>query len=267
MPRISRRSTHPLELIRAMNRLRQVARRHSQERARLLAGISPELATFVNEFPEERDSVLAFVTQVAAELPAGTRILDAGAGNAPYRELFRHCRYVTADWEHSPHQGAAAVDISGSLEHLAVEDGAFDAALSTQVLEHVPEPLGVLRELHRITTPGGRLYLTVPLVWELHEEPYDFFRYTPYALQHLLTGAGYTVDSIIPRNGYFTTLASLARTSSWTIWDRSDHQLTERVLAQWLTRLLARLLPVFDELDERRTLPLGYACVATRPPE
>jgi SAM-dependent methyltransferase len=134
------------------------------------------------------------------------------------------------------------------------------------VLEHVADPLPVLRELHRITTPGGRLFLTVPLVWELHEEPFDFYRYTPHALRHLLTGAGFTVDSITARNGYFTTLASLARTSTWTIWGAGGRE-AERTIIHRLMRLLTRILPLFDELDERRTLPLGYACVATRPPQ
>ena len=61
-------------------------------------------------------------------------------------------------------------------------DGAFDAVLFTQVLEHVPEPARVLAELHRILRPGGTLYLTAPLVWELHELPHDYYRYTSEGL-------------------------------------------------------------------------------------
>jgi SAM-dependent methyltransferase len=230
----------------------------------LAGGASPRLRTFVEELPEERRSLLAFVAGAAAELPAGTRILDAGAGDAPYRELFQHCEYLTADWENSPHAAAGDSDIVGSLEALPVDDASFDAALSTQVLEHVAEPVDVLRELHRILRPGGRLYLTVPLVGELHEEPYDFFRYTPHGLRHLLTKAGFDVHSITPRNGYFTTLASLARTATWAIGDADDGRGAEREAARRLLLEFAAAAAPLDDLDVRRILPLGYECVATR---
>jgi len=227
-------------------------------------GLSPHLRSFVEELPEERRSLLEFVRDAASALPEGTRVLDAGAGAAPYRELFGHCEYVTADWANSPHPTALACDIVGSLEALPIEDGSFDAVLSTQVLEHVADPARVLLELHRIIRPGGRLYLTVPLVGELHEEPYDFFRYTPYGLGHLLTGAGFDVDSISPRNGYFTTLASLARTGSWAIGDANDGRGAERAAARRLLSSLVSVVDAFDDLDVRRVLPLGYQCVAIR---
>lgn len=229
------------------------------------AGISLQLRSFVEELPEERRSVLDFVMGVASALPAGTRVLDAGAGDAPYRELFEHCEYVTADWENSPHPSGAKSDIVGSLEALPVDDGSFDAVLSTQVLEHVAEPLRVLRELHRVVRSGGRLYLTAPLIGELHEEPYDFFRYTPYGLRHLLCNAGFQVDSINPRNGYFATLGNLARTGTWAIGDANDGRAGERATTRRLLLWLASFVAAFDDLDVRRILPLGYECVATHP--
>ncbi len=173
---------------------------------------------------------------------------------------------MTADWENSPHEHAIAADITGSLQDLPDRRcRASTRSCARQVLEHVADPLAVLRELHRVTRPGGQLLLTVPLVWPLHEEPYDFFRYTPHGLRHLLTAAGFEVVSITPRNGYFTTLAGLMRTAIWTIWDTDDPRAPTRLLADRLARTLTRILPVFDELDERRLLPLGYSCVAVRP--
>jgi SAM-dependent methyltransferase len=227
--------------------------------------LSPRLRAFVEELPEERRSLLAFVTRAASAVPPGARVLDAGAGDAPYRELFAHCEYLTADWEHSPHSGAPASDLVGSLESLPVEDESFDAALSTQVLEHVAEPADVLRELFRVLRPGGHLYLTVPLVGELHEEPYDFYRYTPYGLRHLLDKAGFVVDTVEPRNGYFTTMAGLARAASWAIGDADDGRAAERAAAQRVLLQFAAIADSLDELDVRRVLPLGYECVATRP--
>ena len=124
-------------------------------------------------------------------------------------ELFTHLRYENTEWQHSPHPGARSVDHIGPAHDLPVGDGEYDAVLCTQVLEHVPDPQAVLRELHRILRPGGRLYMTLPLAWELHELPFDFFRYTPHGLYSLLGDAGFEDLDIRPRNDCFETLAQL----------------------------------------------------------
>jgi len=147
-------------------------------------GISEALRKFVAEFPYERESILEFVMKAARATPAGARVADVGAGDAPFRELFAHTSYATLDWSQSVHEGALSSDIVASADSIPVRDGAFDVVLLTQVLEHVPEPAGVLSELHRILGEGGVLYLTVPLVWELHELPHDYYRYTSEGLRH-----------------------------------------------------------------------------------
>lgn len=153
----------------------------------------------------------------------------------------------------------------GSLEAIPVADGSFDAALSTQVLEHVPDPARVLCELYRVLSPGSSLCLTAPLVWQLHEEPYDFYRYTSYGLRALLERAGFQVAAVEARSGYFATLATLARNCRSAIGVGSDgHDLKRRAIAA-LLELAAGPLARLDDLDARRALPLGYVCWATRP--
>ena len=60
------------------------------DRAAVRRGLSSSLLAFVNESPLERESVLAAVRRFADGLPPGARVLDIGAGDAPYRELFDH---------------------------------------------------------------------------------------------------------------------------------------------------------------------------------
>lgn len=227
-------------------------------------GISESLRKFVAEFPYEREPILDFVMQAAKAIPAGARVADVGAGDAPFRELFAHTRYATLDWAESVHEGAPSSDIVASADAIPVRDGAFDAVLLTQVLEHVPEPASVLSELHRILTQGGALYLTVPLIWELHELPHDYYRYTSEGLRHLLETAGFSSIEVQPRNDCFTTLAQLMRNVQWAMGSAPDGLDERRAAAAGLLSELAEEIAQLAPLDVQRILPLGYSAVGVR---
>jgi SAM-dependent methyltransferase len=249
-------STHPT---------RRLFGRRTTRSSAVLASVSPALRAFTEEFSLERGSILEFVSAYAQELDPGARVLDAGAGDAPYRELFDHCTYVTTDWSNSVHTGARGADIIASLDCLPIPDASFDAVLCTQVLEHVDDPFAALIELYRVLRPGGRLGLTVPLVWPLHEEPFDFFRYTPHSLESLMTRAGFTDVEVSPRNGYFATIAQLLRLAPEAVgWPEDDGARSPTRLFEDLSRLAGQL-EALDVVDERRILPLGYQGRARRP--
>ena len=227
--------------------------------------VSAELERFTAECPHERQSILDFALRVAAELEPGSRLIDVGAGNSPYRELFAHLRYESTDWQHSPHPGARAVDHVGPAHDLPVPGGEYDAVLCTQVLEHTPNPGEVIRELHRILRPGGRLYLTVPLAWELHELPFDFYRYTPHGLASLLAAAGFERLDIRPRNDCFETLAQLLQNAPTMVGSYPDGRDREREEAKAVLRAMAAKVESYVGLDSRWIFPLGYSAVATKP--
>jgi SAM-dependent methyltransferase len=228
------------------------------------AAPSPELRRFVAEMPSEREPLLLLMQEAAARLPSGSRVLDAGAGNAPYRELFEHCSYVSSDWSDSPHEGAARVDVVASLDALPMDDASFDAVLNTQVLEHVADPARVASELFRVLAPGGRLFMTAPLVWPLHEEPHDFWRFTSHGLRRVLEGAGFRIERLEPRGGYFNTLATVLAGAPYWTGPAARQEPLRRALAMAL-HLCAPVVRRLDRLDGQRTLTLGYACVALRP--
>jgi SAM-dependent methyltransferase len=229
------------------------------------AGVSERLRRFVAEAPWERESILAFVERAAASLAPGARVMDVGAGDAPYRELFAHVDYRTSEWEHSVHEDAQAADVIGPAHDLPVGDGELDAVLCTQVLEHVPNPAEVLAELHRLLRPGGTLHVTAPLVWELHELPHDYFRYTGPGLEALLTGAGFEAVVVEPRTDCFTTLAQLMVNAGAAMGRAPDGLDERREAAAAALRELAGDVAALAPLDAARAMPLGYQATARRP--
>jgi SAM-dependent methyltransferase len=131
------------------------------------------------------------------------RMLDVGCGAQPYRDLFPQVeRYIGLD-----RPGQLRLDICGDGMALPFRAEAFDTVLCNQVLEHVPEGALLIAEITRVLKPGGVLLLTVPLTWDLHLEPTDFYRYTRYGLQYLADKTGLTVLDITPTCGLWATLA------------------------------------------------------------
>jgi SAM-dependent methyltransferase len=142
----------------------------------------------------------------AATIPAGAMVLDAGAGDAPYRSLYNHTNYESADFEQVDKMYAQTTYVC-DLKEIPVEDGRFDYVIFTQVMEHLPDPRQVLAELYRVLKPGGKLLYSAPLYYEEHEQPYDFYRYTQFAVRHLFAGAGFEIERLDWLEGYFGTVA------------------------------------------------------------
>jgi SAM-dependent methyltransferase len=158
-----------------------------------------------------------FLARAAQEVEPGQLVLDAGAGRAPYRRLFAHARYESADFLAVEGKKYRQPDYVCDLARIPVADGRFDHVLLTQVLEHLPEPATVLVELHRVLKPGGTLWLTAPLFYAEHEQPYDFYRFTQFGVRHLLEGAGFEVLEVDWMEGYLGTLSYQARLMSRTL--------------------------------------------------
>jgi SAM-dependent methyltransferase len=154
----------------------------------------------------------------AASVPRGALVLDAGSGNAPYKPLFQHARYESADFAQVDKDYAPSTYVC-DLRNIPVEDGRFDFIIFNQVIEHLPEPRAALQELHRVLKEGGKMICTGPLFYEEHEQPYDFYRYTQFGLRHLFGATGFRVDRLDWLEGYFGTvgyqLQGMARHLPW----------------------------------------------------
>jgi SAM-dependent methyltransferase len=122
-------------------------------------------------------------------------VLDIGCGSKPYRALIPAKSYVGVELDTPRTRASFAADVYYDGRTLPLAAGCFDAVLCSQVFEHVFTPAEFLREINRVLRPGGPLLLTVPFVWDEHEQPQDFARYSSFGLKAVLENAGFAVEA------------------------------------------------------------------------
>lgn len=148
-----------------------------------------------------------FLKELSEKLPDDIHLLDAGAGKCEYKKFFNHVKYESADFCQVSEKKYGEIDYICDLSSIPVENERFNVVICTQVLEHIPEPVNVLKEFNRILKTDGKLYLSAPLFYEEHEVPYDFYRYTQYGLKYLLEKTGFEIEKIEHLEGYFGVMS------------------------------------------------------------
>jgi SAM-dependent methyltransferase len=214
-----------------------------------------------------------FVRVAAAEVRAGETVVDAGAGEAPFRALFDHARYVALDnmvgdaaWDYS------RVSVVGDLLALPLRPGTVSHVLCNDVLEHIPNPQGLIDEIFRVLAPGGGLFLSAPQGWGEHQLPHDYFRFTSRGLTLLFERAGFEVRSIRPLGGFFYYLANRIQMAPLVLFGQRAPWarillLPLEVLAHLVCGILLPLLLMpLDALDHDKLTTLTYACRVVKPP-
>lgn len=148
-----------------------------------------------NDFSREK-----WVKEKLVAIPSGFRILDAGAGDQHHKEFCSHLEYVSQDIGQYNGSGDGKglqtgnyefgkLDIISDIVNIPEEDNSFDVILCTEVIEHVPNPEEVIKELSRLLKAEGKLLLTAP-----------FCSLTHFSPNHYITGFNrYWYEAILPK--------------------------------------------------------------------
>jgi 2-polyprenyl-3-methyl-5-hydroxy-6-metoxy-1,4-benzoquinol methylase len=165
-----------------------------------------------NVYETSRRVELIFGRLLAGVPLEGARFLDAGSGGGHFSAMAarRGARVVSMDMGLKLLACVATRckserSVASTLQ-LPFADGSFDVVLSTEVLEHTPDPLQGVRELTRVVRPGGRLVLTTPgRLWQpvvraasaLHLRPYQGRENVLWAenARAAVAAAGLTIES------------------------------------------------------------------------
>lgn len=224
------------------------------------------------------------VTRLATQ--ASGVLVDVGTSEGPYRGAFAPyvARYVGLEYppsilEKRPDlweilaRARLSVDVFGDGNRLPFRDGSVDTVLSTEVLEHLPDPRRCVIEMARILKPGGRLLMTVPFQQPLHELPWDYYRFTPSALRDLAATAGLEVERIEPRGNFAAACGALCTQFVLrTAGARSRQSDGSVVPSGWRNLLLSPVYALIQgtalalsKLSDDQAVALGYALVARKP--
>ncbi len=134
-------------------------------------------------------------------------VLDAGCGAQPYRPLVNpEATYQGIDQaDAARHIGYYMPDTTYyEGDRWPVPDASVDVVVTTETLEHVPDPPVYLSQAFRCLKPGGILILTVPFAARWHFIPNDYWRFTPSGLQRLLSTTGFTGIEVFARGNVVT---------------------------------------------------------------
>jgi len=156
------------------------------------------------------------------KIPAGYKILDAGAGECKFRKYCPHLNYVSQDFGQYDGSGNigmqegswdnSKLDIVSDITSIPVADANFDAVMCTEVLEHVPDPVAALKELNRVLRKDGYLLITVPFASLTHFAPYHFASgLSRFFFEHHLGQMGYEILELKHNGNYFEFLAQEVR--------------------------------------------------------
>lgn len=210
------------------------------------------------------DLTASFYEAVLGKYARG-RLVDLGCGHVPLFEAYKDLvtRVTCLDWAHTAHQ-SPHLDVEQDLgTPLQLEDASCDTIILSDVLEHLRFPERLMQEMHRILASSGHVILNVPFHKGLHEEPFDFHRFTRHALDAMAKEAGFTVVELRELGGAPEVLGDvLSRTvrdlphggkdlakmvqglTGWFVGTRSGRRLSERTAKEH---------------------PLGYGMVLCKP--
>lgn len=192
---------------------------------------------------------------------ASGRLLDLGCGQVPLYGVYRDrtTAVVCVDWPASLH-AQDHLDFRADLtQPLDLPNASFETVILSDVLEHIPNPELLVSEIARLLSPGGTAIIGVPFLYWIHEEPFDYNRYTSFQLRRLMADAGLQIEEISALGGSPEVVADIV----------GKTLMIRPALSRLFVRCARRALNLkkIKRLSERTKdkFPLAYLVAARKP--
>jgi SAM-dependent methyltransferase len=165
------------------------------------------VGVIINPFYIAREGLYYAIKEKSKEMSGN--LLDIGCGNKPYEHLFNNTTsYKGLEITSTVHKSTKA-DFFYDGNIFPFNNEVFESILMNQVFEHVFNPEQFLKEVFRILKPGGKILISVPFIWDEHEQPYDYARYSSFGLTSIFQKTGFVVESLIKTSPNFGTIFQL----------------------------------------------------------
>ncbi len=187
------------------------------------------------------------------------KVLDVGAGAFDrYSKLFAYDSYARMDTI-----AGEGIDLVGSAEHIPVPDGSYDAVVCTQVLGDVKDPRVAVKEFFRVLKPSGVALVSEALFNPLHDQPHDYWRFTPHTFEMLFTEAGFSSISVTPLGGFWSVMAQQVIRYCIERFNLYNHSRVLSFPLKGLSRI-SMWLDMHDHSNVNSLYPHGFVALATK---
>jgi len=190
------------------------------------------------------------------EMPAGLKLLDAGAGECIYKPYTEHLEYISQDFGQYTGTGDVGLqtgrwdnsklDIVSDITAIPLPDHAVDAVMCTEVFEHIPNPISAIREFKRLVKPGGYLLITAPFCSMTHFAPYYFYNgFSRYFYEKHLSENDFEIAEMEFNGNYFEYIGQELHRIGHVAGRYADTKvsLVDRILLQgalWVVQRLSK---------------------------
>lgn len=166
------------------------------------------LGIFLNPFYFSRRGLFQVVLKTENFICGKT--LDIGCGQKPYQSLFNKTQeYIGLELDTPQNRACKKADFFYDGIHMPFDDASFDSIVCNEVLEHVFNPHEFINEIYRILKERGHMLISLPFVWDEHEQPYDYARYSSFGIKHLLESHGFEIIEHHKTNNGFEAIFAL----------------------------------------------------------
>lgn len=210
-------------------------------------------------FQPDRYLLQKFVSKHASAFNGN--VLDIGGGSGRYKGYFSH----VGNYKNLDPDETVKPDIHASVEQVPLNDSSVDCIICTQVLGDVWNLQQAVSEIKRILKPGGLLLVTEALHAELHDEPYDYWRFTPHTYKKLFEDA-FDIIELEPRGGYYSQAAQQKIRHKIEKYNLYQRPFLGRIAHIWALTIgkVAIMKDNWDNSPANHKFTIGYCILARK---
>ena len=207
-----------------------------------------------------RKNLHTFLDHQFAGIPAGAIVANIGSGGKIEEQLRVWAQKTGFVVQSMDIDSDRHPDLICDITQPDLPPDSFDVVVMAEVLEHVTDPHAAVRGIQHLLKPSGRLILSVPFMFPIHDRPHDYFRYTHYGLAYLFRGMDEL--TISARNSWAEAINVLA---SRLIMEKSTSARLASPFAVSIAILLMPVVWLLGKLIKTDFITTGYTLTGKKP--